>query len=42
MCVYLFQYMFQNQEAEAFPATGCEEQWVCAEVEGNRSYGNIF
>ena len=34
--------MFQNQEAEAFPATGCEEQWsttmlwtVLSEVEGN-------
>lgn len=26
---YLFlQYMFQNQETEAFPAAGCEEQWL--------------
>lgn len=33
------QYMFQNEEAEAFPVAGCEEQWlICAlppEVEGN-------
>lgn len=31
--------MFQNEESEAFPATGCEEQWliyaVLSGVEGN-------
>lgn len=26
MCVLPPQYMFQNEEVEAFPATGCEEQ----------------
>lgn len=26
MCVFPSQYMFQNEEAEAFPASGCEEQ----------------
>lgn len=27
VCLFVsLQYMFQNQEAEAFPAAGCEEQ----------------
>lgn len=38
---FLKQYMFQNEEPEAFPAPSCEEQWLSSTVLGEAEGNNI-